>query len=853
LSGWIISPPTKRGKGRTVRSAINQVIYDPATNTAYAKPDDVFDQHRRYALVVTDAVLDAAGNPVAPDPNFTSCIQSPPNNYCGGLQQVVRKLGTAALPGNIVAASVFTTMSATAWLEKARDLLPQAPLGFHPLPPSVKAAGITSITIKAQVGANPAAFQNLTLQTPPGVLDGVDRIVFGTYQSPNFLNAQQFIPNTPTATALTMPSGANTIQFHAYVPSSPMPPGGYPVMIFGHGFESDAFATPTLIASTFAKAGFATLAINAVGHGFGPQTVIELAQQGGVAADFPGSGRGIDLNGDGQIDPAEGCFLAWPNPVEVRDCMRQTTVDLMQLVSLVRSGVAIEPSGDLKFDGGKIYYAGGSLGSMYGTMLLSVDSRVRAAAFSVGGGSIVEINYFAPIYGSFTRQLVGGAHTPSLLNAGADFNANYVLRNQPPKVNTVAGAIEIQNMFGDLEWLQAPGDSLSYASHLSLSPLPNMHAKPALFLYDLGDQSVPNPQHSALIRAAGMFNSSTLYRADLAGPVAVLVCCRLPADSHGFLADNTNPASAMIARSAQQEAAGFLASDGQTIPDANAIFKQLLPFPTTATIFETPGRDLETLNYGTLGISIQQNLALDQTPQIANVTSATGIRSSVQPNIQAGSWVTIYGSNLANSTLDWTGLINNGQLPTSLGGVSVTIDGQSAYLYFVSPGQINLQVPAAASGDVQVVVTTNGMSTAPVKAHLGSYAPAFFQWGPNQYVVATRYPDNAYVGNPLIGTGFVAAKPGDTLILWATGFGPSDPPQAPGLVTSGVHTVSQPVTATIGGIAATVVGAALSPGLVGVYQIAIQLPGSVPTGDVLLKASVGGSNTPDNVYLFVMQ
>ena len=71
-------------------SAINQVIYDPATNTAYAKPNDVFDQHRRYALIVTDAVFDTAGNPVMPDPNFTNCIQSPPNNYCNGMQQVVQ-------------------------------------------------------------------------------------------------------------------------------------------------------------------------------------------------------------------------------------------------------------------------------------------------------------------------------------------------------------------------------------------------------------------------------------------------------------------------------------------------------------------------------------------------------------------------------------------------------------------------------------------------------------------------------------------------------------------------------------------------------------------------------------------
>jgi hypothetical protein len=94
------------------------------------------------------------------------------------------------------------------------------------------------------------------------------------------------------------------------------------------------------------------------------------------------------------------------------------------------------------------------------------------------------------------------------------------------------------------------------------------------------------------------------------------------------------------------------------------------------TIFETPGRDLETLNFGTLGIAIQQNFALDQTPLMNGISSAMGIRSRVQPNIQAGSCVVIYGSNLRTCTADWTGLINNGQLPTSIGGMSVTITGK---------------------------------------------------------------------------------------------------------------------------------------------------------------------------------
>ena len=62
--------------------AINQVVYDPSTNTAYAKPDASLDQHRRFVLIVTDAIRDPSGNPVIADPAFTACIQSSaPDNY----------------------------------------------------------------------------------------------------------------------------------------------------------------------------------------------------------------------------------------------------------------------------------------------------------------------------------------------------------------------------------------------------------------------------------------------------------------------------------------------------------------------------------------------------------------------------------------------------------------------------------------------------------------------------------------------------------------------------------------------------------------------------------------------------
>jgi hypothetical protein len=585
-------------------TAVNQITYDPAANVARARANDLLDQHRHYAILVTDAVKDTSGTPVTADPNFTACIQAPANDYCNLLAQIVGTYGSAAGSQNIVAASVFTTLSATTWLEQARDLLPQMPVGFHAVGSAVKAANVTVATLKAQVGVNPDKFQSFPQTIPSGVFDGVDRLVFGTYQSPNFLNAQQYIPNLPTATALALPGANNTVTFHAFIPSSAAPSAGYPVIIFGHGFGENALESPTLVASTFGKAGFVTLAINAVGHGYGPQTLLQLTVKGASGTtDFVAGGRGIDLNGDGAITTNEGCFIGWPYPAGLRDCLRQTVVDLMQLVQLVRSGTAIEGPGGVKLDGSRIYYAGVSLGAIYGSMLTAVDPNVRAAGLSSGGGSIVDISRWtqAGDLRAFAKDLLGN-HVPSLLNNGADFNDNFVLRDQPAKVNTVDGAPAIQDFFNTLDWLSAPGDPLSYTPHLNTTPLANVPAKKVLFQFPLGDRTVPNPEESAFIRGAGLLSSTTEFRNDTATTLARTLGQTLPSDPHAFLVNLTTPVTGAIAVAAQQQFAQYLSSDGKTIPDANALLnaliRQLLPLPITVNgVFQTPTAYVEALNF----------------------------------------------------------------------------------------------------------------------------------------------------------------------------------------------------------------------------------------------------------------
>ena len=146
---------------------------------------------------------------------------------------------------------------------------------------------------------------------------------------------------------------------------------------------------------------------------------------------------------------------------------------------------------------------------------------------------------------------------------------------------------------------------------------------------------------------------------------------------------------------------------------------------------------------GQLGDVFVVKLALPAPPVITSVLNA----ASFQPGIEAGSWVMIRGTNLANTSpgRTWrTEEIVNGKLPTSLDGVSVTINGKPAFVEYISPTQINVQAPSdTAVGTVDVVVTNNGAASAPAAAQLQALAPAFFQYPGTNYATASRLPDYA--------------------------------------------------------------------------------------------------------------
>jgi uncharacterized protein (TIGR03437 family) len=216
--------------------------------------------------------------------------------------------------------------------------------------------------------------------------------------------------------------------------------------------------------------------------------------------------------------------------------------------------------------------------------------------------------------------------------------------------------------------------------------------------------------------------------------------------------------------------------------------------------------------------------------------------------IQPGSWVSIYGSGFASSDFVW-----NGDFPTSLGGVSVFVDNKPAYLWLVSPSQINLQAPDdAVSGPVNVVVATP-YGTATSTVSLSRQAPSFSLLGDGMHAAGVILtPDGT--GSQGAGTYDLEGpsgafsfytrpvKAGETLVLYGVGFGPTTPAVPAGALFSGAAPTNYDVTITIGGVQAAVAFAGITGA--GLYQFNLTMPANTGSGDQPLAATVTGVRTP---------
>ena len=255
----------------------------------------------------------------------------------------------------------------------------------------------------------------------------------------------------------------------------------------------------------------------------------------------------------------------------------------------------------------------------------------------------------------------------------------------------------------------------------------------------------------------------------------------------------------------------------------------------------------------TIGVGVNpMGVAVSNIPgvKLPPVVSSGGV---VPATVQPGEWVTLYGTSLASSTATW-----KGDFPTSLGGTSVTIDGQAAYLSYVSPTQIDLQVPNDTRTGVVPVVVTNPVGSGDSTVTLALFGPTFFLLDGHMHVAGIilrsdrsgTYGGGTYdilgPAGTSLGYPTVPAKAGDLVELFGGGFGPTNPSVSPGQPFSGAAPTTDPVTLVINKVSVTTTFAGLSGA--GLYQINLTVPSGLGTGDVSIQASVGGVQTPTAVF-----
>ena len=235
-------------------------------------------------------------------------------------------------------------------------------------------------------------------------------------------------------------------------------------------------------------------------------------------------------------------------------------------------------------------------------------------------------------------------------------------------------------------------------------------------------------------------------------------------------------------------------------------------------------------------------------PSISLVANAEGDAPTIAPN----TWVEIKGSNLApaGDTRIWLASdFFASQMPDQLDGVSVKVNGKSAFVYYISPTQVNILTPPDAMlGPVQVVLTNGGVTTAAATAQSQAVAPSFFIFNGGPYIVA-EHTDGSLLGPTTLYPGFTTpAKPGETIVLFANGFGPTSTPVVSGAVTQG-GTLSPLPAITIGGAPATVSFAGLTE--VGEFQFNVVVPSATADGDQPVKATYGGLSTQSGTLIRV--
>ncbi len=225
------------------------------------------------------------------------------------------------------------------------------------------------------------------------------------------------------------------------------------------------------------------------------------------------------------------------------------------------------------------------------------------------------------------------------------------------------------------------------------------------------------------------------------------------------------------------------------------------------------------------------------------VQAASQTATSLAPNTIA----TLYGANLSFTTraLGAADLVH-GDLPLSLDGVTVYVNGIAANLFFVSPGQINFLVPYEITASTATVYVLRNATAGPaVRVSISNTAPAFFEWNGN--LAVAQHADGTLISVA------APAKGGEVIVLFAAGLGRTAPDISSGYVAQRAATIlyAAQLRVLLNGVecpSGSVLYAGLTPGFAGLYQINLRLPDALPQNPEI-RVVIGTQSSPAAVQL----
>lgn len=266
------------------------------------------------------------------------------------------------------------------------------------------------------------------------------------------------------------------------------------------------------------------------------------------------------------------------------------------------------------------------------------------------------------------------------------------------------------------------------------------------------------------------------------------------------------------------------------------------------------GGDLNAV-YFAAGIQGEQHGLLGSIQAGPSISASNGVvnGASFENGIAQNTWISILGANLSSTTRIWGDSdFVGGKLPTALNGVSVMVNGKPAYVYFISPKQLNVLAPLDNTiGPVQIQTTNNGLTSSTSTATMQAVAPAFFLFNGDKYVAATHADGRSLVGptNLFTPSASTPAKSGEVLVLYGTGFGPTTPAIPDGQILTTPGILTNPPVIRIGGVAAQVMFAGQTAP--GVYQFNVKIPDGTLDGDTRVTADMGGLQSQSKAVIAI--